>query len=142
MAQLQHSLHRRTAQVEVAILQPRRFIDIHLLGNGEGGGLTRVQNLKVRAVNFHLARGQIGVLRACRAAADHPADAKDELAAHFLSGGVCLGVASLGLNATWTMPLRSRSSMKIRPPRSRTWCAHPITVTSRPTWFKFSSPQW
>ncbi len=41
--------------------------------------------------------------------------------------------ASSGLKTSWTSPVRSRRSMKIRPPWSRRRCTQPATLASDPT---------
>jgi hypothetical protein len=46
-----------------------------------------------------------------------------------------------GFATTWQRPSRSRTSMKITPPRSRRVAAQPITVTVSPTWAGRSAPQ-
>ena len=50
-----------------------------------------------------------------------------------------LAVASS--KVSWTMPVRSRRSIKINPPRSRWRCTQPNTVSSCPTCSIRSSPQ-
>src|SRR5207245_10920860 len=79
MTHLQHSLHSWAPKVEVAVLEPRRFVRLDLVFDLEWRRLGRGDHLELGGCNLDLARRHARVLVSFRPAADGALDPDDEL---------------------------------------------------------------
>ena len=84
MAQADVVLQLRPAQIEIAILQPRLFRDVLILGDRERRRLGLVEDAHFLRAHFDLAGRQRPVHGVVRAALDLAEDGDDELGAHAL----------------------------------------------------------
>ena len=80
------------AQVDVAVAEPHKLVDLALVVHGEGGREGLVQDLDARGEDLDLARGHVTVDGLGRAAADRPLDGEHPLGAGSMGGLVGLGV--------------------------------------------------
>ena len=93
MPQLDISVQARTAQIEIAVAQPRLFARGHFVFDLKGRRLRIVQNVQARGDHFHFAGGDFGIrfLPPNHAALDR----HDEFRAQLLGLGVRLGMLLL-----------------------------------------------
>ncbi len=77
--------HAIAAQVQVAILEAQKLLDVLLFGDVEGRRARGVQNLKALRVNLDLARRQVRVFAAFFSPCYWALDPKDVLASQLLS---------------------------------------------------------
>ena len=61
MAQREIALLARTAQVEIAIVQPRLLAGVDLVLDDEGRRLGGIQDAQLGGENFHFAAGELGI---------------------------------------------------------------------------------
>ena len=92
VAQLEVGEHRRAAQVEVAVLEAQRLVDVDLLRrlDLERRRLGAVQDLEPGDLDLDLAGRQVGIHRLGRARDDLAGNGEHELGAHLLGERVRL----------------------------------------------------
>ena len=88
------AVHGRPSEVEIPVRQPRQLVDLGVVLDGERQRPGLVEDADVAHLDLDLAGGQLGVLRAGRAAADDPANREHEFAADGLGPGVSVGTAA------------------------------------------------
>src|SRR5262249_21316420 len=76
---LEIAQHARPAQVEVAMTQPHRLVDLDPIVDRKHGGLGHVEDLDGAVLHLDLARRQLLVLVARGTAVHRPGDAHDVL---------------------------------------------------------------
>ena len=96
VAHLDGAHHRRTPQVDVAVLQPQHLIDLDVVANGEGRRLGLVEDLERGGLDLDVAAAEVGVLGRLGALDDVAGDAQDVLAAHAGQRGE-RGVGAVGV---------------------------------------------
>jgi len=91
MPQLKDALHPPTAQVQVAILQADRLIDLGLLIDRKRRSASGVQDVEALDLDLDLAGRHIRIVHTAGPAADDPLHLQDPLHAHALGRPVRLG---------------------------------------------------
>src|SRR5208282_5999570 len=94
MAQLQVSLHRRPAQIELAMLEPHRFRDV-LLVELEGRGERDVEDLDMVGEDLDLAAGRLGVDGALGSRPHEPGRGNDEFMTQLFGDGKGRGAVGI-----------------------------------------------
>ena len=125
--------HLGAADVEVAPLQARELVGVDAGLDLERRRLGAVEHLGLADDDLDLARGHVRVVGAGRTAAHDAGEQHDPLGPDLLGGDERRRRTCPGSKVHCTMPVRSRRSMKIRPPWSRRLPTHPASLTTSPT---------
>ena len=141
-AQNDIALHVRTAQIDVAILQARVFLDVDVVFHRKRRRARFVQNPELLDHHFDFA-GRNGRIDGFRRAQLRPRPSTAITYSERSSSAFCVHGRDRrrrGRPACVT-PSRSRRWMKITPPRSRRRCTQPIRSARLPASEARSSPQ-
>ena len=140
VAQPEVALHLGAAQVEVAILQAHLFVLDGVFGGRERRQARVVEDAQLGGLDLDFAGRHLGIDGVLVAQA-HLAHGGDDVLRAAPASPLAWpsGVSSLS-STTWAMPLRSRTSRKIRLPWSRRRFTQPIRTTCSPALAARSSP--